>query len=401
MFQHVDAYAGDPILSMIETFERDTRARKVNLSVGLYYDAAGRIPVLDCVREAQHRIDAQPVPQVYLPMEGLAGYRTGAQRLIFGADQRALREGRIATVQTVGGSGALKIGADFLRRYFPESHLWVSDPTWDNHVVLFGAAGFKVHTYPYYDAATGGLRFDAMLATLAALPEKSIVLLHPCCHNPTGVDPSPAQWAQVTDVLKARNVIPFLDMAYQGFGMGIEEDAGPVRMMADAGLPIVVAQSFSKNLSLYGERVGSLSVVAETPVAADAVLGQLKATVRGNYSSPPRHGGTLVSTILNDAALFAGWIAEVAPMRDRIRAMRDRLHAELKAQLPDRDVRYFVTQNGMFSYTGLTGAEVDRLREEFAIYLIRSGRMCVAGLSEDNVGYVGESFAQVLRDRHA
>ena len=401
MFQHVDAYAGDPILSMIETFERDTRANKVNLSVGLYYDAAGRIPVLDCVSEAQRRIDAKPAPQIYLPMEGLAGYRTGAQRLIFGADRPALTEGRIATVQTVGGSGALKIGADFLRRYFPSSEMWVSDPTWDNHVALFGAAGFKVHTYPYYDAASGGLRFDAMLANLAALPEKSIVLLHPCCHNPTGVDPTMAQWAQITEVLKARNVIPFLDMAYQGFGAGIDEDAGPVRMMADAGLPILVAQSFSKNLSLYGERVGSLSVVAETPIEADAVLGQLKSTVRGNYSSPPRHGGTLVSTVLNDPALFDQWVAEVAPMRDRILAMRERLHAVVSAQLPGRDLRYFVKQHGMFSYTGLTGPEVDRLREEFAIYLIRSGRMCVAGLSETNVAYVGESFAQVLRDRQS
>lgn len=399
MFQHVDAYGGDPILSMMETFHHDPRENKVNLSVGLYYDAEGRIPQLESVQEAQRQIDAHPAPQVYLPMEGLAGYRTGVQKLIFGADCQALAEGRIATIQSVGGSGALKVGADFLRRYFPDSQLWVSDPTWDNHVVLFTAAGFKVNAYPYYDPATGGLRFDAMLATLAALPAKSIVLLHPCCHNPTGVDLTREQWTKVIDVLRARNVIPFLDMAYQGFGDGIEEDAWPVREMAAAGLPMLVASSFSKNLSLYGERVGSLSAVCETPEATEAVLGQMKAGVRAIYSSPPRHGGTLVSTVLNDAALRERWFQEVEPMRTRIRAMRQRLHDGMTAHLPGRDFSYFLTQRGMFSYTGLTGEEVDRLREDDAIYLIRSGRMCVAGLSEHNVDYVAEAFARVLSAR--
>lgn len=401
MFQHVDAYAGDPILSMMETFNHDPRPTKVNLSVGLYYDADGRIPRLDCVLEAQKRVEADPTPQVYLPGEGLDGYIKGVQLLAFGAQSVPLAEGRIATIQSIGGSGALKVGADFLRRYFPDSALWVSDPTWDNHVALFRGAGFKTNTYPYYDAKTGGLRFDAMLATLAALPEKSVVLLHPCCHNPTGVDPTREQWQQITDVLAARKAIPFLDMAYQGFAEGLEEDAWPVRTMVAAGLPVLVATSFSKNLSLYGERVGSLSVVCESAEIAEAVLGQLKSTVRSIYSSPPRHGGQLVSTILNDPALYARWEAEVAPMRLRIRAMRERLHGILAALLPDGDFGYFLTQRGMFSYTGLTALEVDRLREESAIYLIRSGRMCVAGLSEGNVEYVGECFARVLSSRAA
>lgn len=399
MFQHVDAYAGDPILSMMETFQHDPRPDKVNLSIGLYYDAQGHIPRLDCVREARRRVETDPAPQVYLPMEGLAGYRAGVQRVVFGAHSAAVAAGRVATIQSIGGSGALKVGADFLRRYFPDSAMWVSDPTWDNHVALFRGTGFQVNAYPYYDAATGGLRFDEMLATFAALPEKSIVLLHPCCHNPTGVDPTREQWERIIAVLAARNVIPFVDMAYQGFGEGMEEDAWPLRAMVEAGLSLLVASSFSKNLSLYGERVGSLSAVCESAQAADAVLGQMKSTIRGIYSSPPRHGGELVSTLLDDPALTAAWHEEVAPMRERIRAMRRRLHDVLAARLPERDFSYFLTQRGMFSYTGLTGEEVDRLREAFGVYLIRSGRMCVAGLNEANVDHVGAAFAQVLGER--
>jgi aromatic-amino-acid transaminase len=399
MYQHVEAYEGDPILSMMETFSQDPRENKVNVSIGLYYDDQGRVPTLTCVKEAQRRIDANPVPQTYLPMEGLAGYRTAVQKLVFGADSKALAEGRIATIQSVGGSGALRVAADFLRQHFPDSQMWVSDPSWDNHVSLFRTAGFKVNSYPYYDAKTGGLLFDQMLATIAALPEKTIVLLHPCCHNPTGVDLTREQWARLVPVLVERKLIPFLDMAYQGFAAGLEEDAWPVRAMADAGLPLLVATSFSKNLSLYGERVGSLSVLGDTPAEAEAILGQLKSTIRSIYSSPPRHGGQLVSTIMNDPALYAMWVEEVAPMRVRIQAMRKRLHEVLSARLPSHDFTYFLTQQGMFSYTGLTGVEVDRLREERGIYMIRSGRMCVAGLNEANVDYVAEGMADVLSAR--
>jgi aromatic-amino-acid transaminase len=401
MFQHVDSYAGDPILTMMETFNHDPRADKVNLSVGLYYDAEGRVPRLSCVETATQRVDADAAANVYLPMEGHPGYRKGVQQLVFGADRPALLSGKIATIQSVGGSGALKVGADFLRRYFPNSEMWVSDPTWDNHVALFRAAGFKVNAYPYYDAETGGLRIDDMLATLAALPEKSLVLLHPCCHNPTGVDPTREQWAQIIAVLVQRKVIPFLDMAYQGFNDGLEEDAWPVRAMADAGLSMLVASSFSKNLSLYGERLGRLSAVCETPEEATAVLGQMKSGVRAIYSSPPRHGGLIVAEILNDADLSAQWHAEVAPMRVRIQAMRQRLYDILHKRLPGGRFDYFLTQHGMFSYTGLTPLEVDRLREEFGVYLIRSGRMCVAGLNEGNVEYVAECFATVLGERRA
>jgi len=399
MFEHVDAYAGDPILSMMETFHHDPRPNKVNLSVGLYYDAEGRIPQLESVHQAQLRIDAAPTANVYLPMEGLASYRSAMQTLVFGADSPALNEGRIATMQSVGGSGALKVGADFLRRYFPDSEIWVSDPTWDNHVALFTAAGFKVNTYPYYDAKTGGLRFDAMLATLAALPAKSIVLLHPCCHNPTGVDPTREQWRQIVEVLQARKVIPFLDMAYQGFVEGLEEDAWPVRAIERAGLPLVLSSSFSKNLSLYGERVGGLSIVCESAQAADAVLGQMKAGVRAIYSSPPRHGGFLVSHVLNDEALFAQWEQEVGAMRTRIHAMRQKLCDAMRAALPGVDFSYFLTQQGMFSYTGLSADEVDTLRTEDAVYLIRSGRMCVAGLNDANVDHVAKCFARVMSRR--
>ena len=399
MFEHVDAYAGDPILSMMETFHHDPRPNKVNLSVGLYYDAEGRIPQLDSVHQAQLRLDAAPVANVYLPMEGLGSYRSAMQKLVFGEDSRALTEGRIATMQSVGGSGALKVGADFLRRYFPDSEIWVSDPTWDNHIALFTAAGFKVNSYPYYDAATGGLRFDAMLANLAALPAKSIVLLHPCCHNPTGVDPSPEQWTQIIEVLQARKLIPFLDMAYQGFAVGLVEDAWPVRQMEQAGLPLLLASSFSKNLSLYGERVGGLSIVCESAQAADAVLGQMKAGIRAIYSSPPRHGGFLVSNVLNDRNLYAQWEEEVAAMRTRIHAMRQQLFDAMSALLPGMDFSYFLTQQGMFSYTGLSGDEVDTLRTADAVYLIRSGRMCVAGLSEANVDHVAKCFARVISQR--
>ncbi|MDZ7322877.1 aromatic amino acid transaminase [Kosakonia sacchari] len=397
MFQKVDAYAGDPILSLMERFKEDPRSDKVNLSIGLYYNEDGIIPRLQAVAEAEARLNAQPHgASVYLPMEGLNSYRDAIAPLLFGAEHPVLAQNRVATIQTLGGSGALKVGADFLKRYFPDSGVWVSDPTWENHVAIFEGAGFVVSTYPWYDSTTNGVRFEAFLEKLNTLAAQSIVLLHPCCHNPTGADLTHAQWDQVVEVLKARNLIPFLDIAYQGFGAGMEDDAYAIRAVARAGLPALVSNSFSKIFSLYGERVGGLSVVCDDADAASRVLGQLKATVRRNYSSPPNFGAQLVATVLGDAGLKASWLAEVEAMRTRILAMRQELVTVLKEAVPGGNFDYLLKQRGMFSYTGLSAAQVDRLREEFGVYLIASGRMCVAGLNSRNVHHVAQAFAAVM-----
>jgi len=397
MFHHVEAYPGDPILSLMEQFKTDPNPNKVNLSIGLYYDADGIIPQFQSVQAAQARLQARPHgASLYLPMEGLQPYRAAVQALLFGADSPALGEGRIATIQTLGGSGALKVGADFLRRYFPQAEVWVSDPTWDNHIAIFEGAGFKTHTYPYFDPLTRGVNIAGMLESMQQLPKDSIVLLHPCCHNPTGSDLSEAQWDQVIEVIKARGLIAFLDIAYQGFGGGMQDDAYAIRALAAAGQTFLVSNSFSKIFSLYGERVGGLSVVCESADAAVRVLGQLKATVRRNYSSPPTNGAELVNTVLGDAALHAQWLGEVDAMRTRIIAMRQTLVGALKEALPQHNFDYLLEQRGMFSYTGLSAAQVDRLREEFGIYLVRSGRICVAGLNEHNVARVAQGIAIVM-----
>lgn len=397
MFQKVDAYAGDPILSLMERFKEDPRGDKVNLSIGLYYDEEGTIPLLQAVAEAEARLNAQQHgASLYLPMEGLNRYCHTIAPLLFGAGHVVLEQQRVATIQTLGGSGALKVGADFLKRYFPNSGVWVSDPTWENHIAIFEGAGFEVATYPWYDNETNGVRFAAFLEKLNSLPAQSIVLLHPCCHNPTGADLTPAQWDEVVEVLKARTLLPFMDIAYQGFGEGIEEDAYAIRAIADAGLPALVSNSFSKIFSLYGERVGGLSVICEDADAADRVLGQLKATVRRIYSSPPNFGAQLVATVLNDAGLKASWLAEVEAMRTRIKAMRQTLVDALNEAMPTGDFTYLLKQRGMFSYTGLNAAQVDRLREEFGIYLVSSGRICVAGLNNRNVHRVAQAFAAVM-----
>lgn len=397
MFQKVDVYAGDPILTLMERFKEDPRSDKVNLSIGLYYNEDGIIPQLKAVADAEARLNAQPHgASLYLPMEGLNSYRHAIAPLLFGADHPVLQQQRVATIQTLGGSGALKVGADFLKRYFPESGVWVSDPTWENHVAIFAGAGFEVSTYPWYDEATNGVRFNDLLATLKTLPARSIVLLHPCCHNPTGADLTNDQWDSVIEILKARELIPFLDIAYQGFGAGMEEDAYAIRAIASAGLPALVSNSFSKIFSLYGERVGGLSVLCEDAEAAGRVLGQLKATVRRNYSSPPNFGAKVVAAVLNDEALKASWLAEVEEMRTRILAMRQELVKVLSTEMPERNFDYLLNQRGMFSYTGLRTAQVDRLREEFGVYLIASGRMCVAGLNAQNVHRVAKAFAAVM-----
>lgn len=396
MFHNVDAYAGDPILSLMESFKHDPREQKVNLSIGLYYNEQGVIPQMQAVEQAEKVLAATPHgASVYLPMEGLAPYRSAIQTLLFGDDHPMLTQGRIATIQTVGGSGALKVGADFLKRYFPESDVWVSDPTWENHIAIFAGAGFNVHTYPYYDPERLGVNLPAMLESLQQLPPKSIVLLHPCCHNPTGSDLTHAEWEEVIALVKARELIPFLDIAYQGFGGGMDDDAYAIREMARAGLPCLVSNSFSKIFSLYGERVGGLSVVCESDDAAARVLGQLKATVRRNYSSPPNFGAQVVAKVLNDAGLKAQWLAEVEAMRTRILEMRKTLVASLKTSLPGRNFDYLLAQRGMFSYTGFSEAQVDRLRNEFGVYLIASGRVCMAGLNHGNVQRVADAFAAV------
>ena len=396
MFQHVDAYPGDPILTLNEDFQKDPRQGKINLSIGIYFDEEGRLPVMQAVRQAESSLLATIGPKPYLPMTGLPAYREAVQHLLFGAQHEAVTSGRIATIQTLGGSGALKVGGDFLKRHFPQSQVWVSDPTWDNHRAMFEGAGFQVNTYPYYDATTGGLKFDAMLSAIDALPAQSIVLLHACCHNPTGVDLSEAQWRQLTAVLKARRLLPFLDIAYQGFGDGIDEDAVALRMLADAGVSFLVANSFSKSFSMYGERVGGLSVVCPDKAQAQLVVGQLMSAVRRNYSSPPTHGAVIVSRVLQTPELRQLWADELTEMRQRIKLMRQRLYDGVVARLPGRDVSYFINQRGMFSYTGLSVAQADVLRETHGVYVLRSGRMCAAGLNVNNVDRVAEAIAVVL-----
>lgn len=397
MFQHVPAYPGDPILSLMEDFQADPRPNKVSLSIGIYFDDEGRLPVMSAVRKAETALLQNIGPRSYLPMEGMAAYRLAVQKLVFGAQHEAVTSGRIATLQTLGGSGGLKVGGDFLRRYFGDSQVWVSDPTWENHKALFEGAGFKVNTYPYYDAATGGLRFEDMLATFKELPKKSIVLLHASCHNPTGVDLSQDQWRTLIPVIAERELIPYVDIAYQGFGDGVDADAFAVRALADAGVRFFVSNSFSKSFSLYGERCGGLSVVCKDKEEATRVLGQLKSAVRANYSSPPTHGARLVTQVLDNPELRAEWEAELGDMRKRIKDMRERLYAALNARFEGkRDFGYFLTQRGMFSYTGLTPEQVDRLRAEHGVYLVRSGRMCIAGLSTQNVDNVAQAVAAVL-----
>jgi len=396
MFQHVQPYAGDPIFALVDAFNADARPHKVNLSIGIYFDEQGRLPVLDSVRGAEALILAAGGAKPYLPMEGDARMRIEVQKLLLGAGHPAIAAQRVATIQGVGSSGGLKIGADFLRTWLPDSQVWVSDPTWDNHRSMFEGSGFVVNTYPYYDAASGGVRFEAMLQALRGLPARSIVLLHACCHNPTGVDLTREQWQALVPVLRERELLAYLDLAYQGFGDGIAEDAYAVRALADAGLTFFVANSFSKSMSVYGERCGALTAVCADAAEAALVLGQLRYTVRRVYSSPPLHAAQIVAHVLGDAELRGMWEGELAAMRERIAAMRRALHDRLVQRLPGRDFSYFLTQRGMFSYTGLSAAQVDRLREEHAVYLIRSGRICVAGLNLGNVERVAEAMAAVM-----
>ncbi len=395
MFQHVDAYSGDPILSLMEDYLLDKRENKANLSIGLYYNAEGEVPLLPVIEQAQMQLAREKSPLLYLPMDGLARYCELTQQLLLGENHAALLAKRVATIQSIGASGALKIGAEFLKCYFPDSQVWLSNPTWDNHAAIFSGAGIKINYYPYFDYRTKGVDFSAMLSILATLPAKSIVLLHPCCHNPTGADLTEQQWDHVIDILRERQLIPFMDLAYQGFAESLTADSYLVRKIAEAGISALLSNSFSKNLSIYGERCGALSIFCENKLQADCVLGQLKANVRRNYSSPPLQGARLVATVLADHHLKARWIEDVTQMRNRILTMRQKLVDALGVVLPGHDFKYLLTQRGMFSYTGFSAEQVDRLRELYGVYLLRSGRMCLTGLTDTNVNYVAKAFAAV------
>ena len=382
----------------MEDFSKDERTTKVNLSIGLYYNEQNIVPQLNSIQAAYTTVNAQnDKVKLYLPMDGLKPYNQATQALLLGENSPARKAGRAVTVQTLGGSGALKVGADFLKKYFPESEVWVSQPTWENHIAIFNGAGIQSHFYPYFDAATNGVDLDGMLAELRKIPENGIVLLHPCCHNPTGADLTPAQWDQVISVLQQGKLIPFLDIAYQGFGQGIDEDAYAIRAMDQAGLNFIVSNSYSKIFSLYGERVGGLTFLCDDQAAAQNVLGQLKATIRRIYSNPPTTGALLVNQVLNDADLNKTWQTELAEMRVRIAEMRETLHAQLSAALPERDFSYLIKQQGMFSYTGLTAEQVDQLKDQYGIYMVRSGRICISGLNTKNIGYVANAMVEILK----
>jgi len=396
LFDAVELAPRDPILGLNEQYNSDTRPQKVNLGVGVYYNDEGRIPLLRAVRQAEiQRIEAAAA-RGYLPIDGLAAYNKAAQVLLLGEGSEVIASGRALTAQALGGTGALKIGADFLRQLLPQSKVAISNPSWENHRALFERAGFTVETYPYYDPSTHGLDFDGMLAGLKALPAKTVVVLHACCHNPTGVDPSFEQWQQIAQAVKEGDLVPFLDIAYQGFGEGLEEDASVVRLFASLDLTMLISSSFSKSFSLYGERVGALTLVTSSQDESARVLSQLKRIIRTNYSNPPTHGGTVVSTVLNTPELHGLWAEELAQMRDRIRAVRTQLVEKLKARNVAQDFDFVLAQRGMFSYSGLSAEQVERLRVEHSVYAVSSGRICVAALNSGNIDYVANAIAQVL-----
>ncbi len=386
----------DPILGLTEAFIADTNPKKVNLGVGVYQDSNGKVPLLKVVREAETRWLAKEDTKSYLPIDGVPAFNKQVQVLLLGENSPVNAEGRAVTVEALGGTGALKIGADFLKRFFPEAAVYISDPSWENHRALFEAAGFKVEVYPYYDAATHGLKFDEMLAGLKTIPAGSIVVLHACCHNPTGVDLSTSQWTQIVDLFQSANLIAFLDFAYQGFGDGVQEDAAAVRAFAAAGIPCLIANSFSKSLSLYRERVGALTLLTSGTEETKRVLSQLKRVIRTNYSSPASHGGQVAATVLNDAELLTQWDEELTEMRERIKRMRGLLVSSLKDYGVSQDFSFIKNQRGMFSYSGLPLEAVRKLRSEYGIYIVDSGRICVAALNEKNIGYVCESIAKVI-----
>jgi len=396
LFSAVEMAPRDPILGLNEAFNADTRTTKVNLGVGVYCNEEGRIPLLRAVIEAESIRVAQHASRGYLPIDGIAAYDQAVQKLLFGNDSPLISAGRVITTQAVGGTGALKIGADFLKQLLPNAVVAISDPSWENHRALFETAGFPVQNYRYYDAATHDVNRAGMLEDLNAMPNGSIVVLHACCHNPTGVDLSPADWNNVLQAVKAKGHVPFLDMAYQGFGDGIDEDAAAVRLFAESGLTFFVSSSFSKSFSLYGERVGALSIISESKEESARVLSQVKRVIRTNYSNPPTHGASIVAAVLNSPELRAQWEAELAEMRLRIRGMRTQMVDLLAEKAPGRDFSFVGRQRGMFSYSGLTTEQVHRLRNEFGIYALDTGRICVAALNQSNIKAVTDAIVQVI-----
>ena len=385
----------DPILGVSEAFVADTNPGKVNLGVGVYYDDNGKLPLLACVQQAERGMTDKGAPRGYLPIDGIPAYDKAVQILLFGADSETVKSGRAVTVQALGGTGGLKVGADFLRRFAPGAQVWISSPSWENHRALFEGAGFTVNNYAYYDSAAQGLDFAGMIAALGQIPAGGIVVLHACCHNPTGADPSAEQWTRIIEVVRARGLVPFLDIAYQGFGDSIDADGSVVRNFAATPGPLFVSSSFSKSFSLYGERVGALSVATTDKDEAVRVLSQLKRVIRANYSNPPIHGGQIVATVLGTPELRALWETELAGMRDRIKLMRITLVERLHQRMPKADFQYMLRQRGMFSYSGLSQAQVLRLRSEFSIYAVDTGRICVAALNSKNVDYVADAIAKV------
>ena len=396
LFNAVEMAPRDPILGLNEQFNADGNPNKINLGVGVYFDDQGKLPVLRCVAAAEQLLLASPKAKGYLPIDGIAAYDKAVQGLVFGAEHPAVSSGCIATVQTLGGTGGLKVGADFLKKLQPGASVLISDPSWENHRALFGQAGFTVETYPYYDAATRGIRFEAMLAALQAARAGTVVVLHACCHNPTGCDLTSAQWEQIATVCKQRDLIPFLDMAYQGFGQGIAEDGAAVRLFLAKAISFFVSTSFSKSFSLYGERVGALSVVCHSAEECSRVLSQLKIVIRANYSNPPTFGAQLVATVLTTPALRAQWEEELASMRDRIKATREQLVLQLQAAGVKGDLSYITAQMGMFSYSGLSVTQMQRLRSEVGVYGLDSGRICVAAINSRNITAVVAALSQVM-----
>jgi aromatic-amino-acid transaminase len=396
MFSTVEMAPRDPILGLNEQFNADSNPNKVNLGVGVYFDDNGKLPLLKCVQAAEAAMAAAPKPRGYLPIDGIAAYDTAVKGLVFGADSAIVKEGRVATVQGIGGTGALKIGADFLKKLYPQSKVLISDPSWENHRALFTNAGFTVENYAYYDATTRTVNFPAMLAALKAAAPNSIVVLHACCHNPTGYDITAEDWDQVVAAVKANNLVAFLDMAYQGFGYGIQEDGAVIGKFVAAGLNFFVSTSFSKSFSLYGERVGALSVACASKEECDRVMSQLKIAIRTNYSNPPTHGATVCANVLNTPDLRAMWETELGEMRVRIKAMRSAFVEKLKIAGVKADMSFITTQIGMFSYSGLSKDQMVRLRNEFGVYGTDTGRMCVAALNSKNIDYVCASIAKVM-----
>ncbi len=387
----------DPILGVTEAYVADPNPRKVNLGVGVYYNEDGKVPLLECVRLAEERQISRHAPKPYLPIDGLADYDRAVQELVFGANSPLVAAKQIVTVQALGGTGALKVGADFLRRVAPSASVWISDPSWENHRALFEGAGFTVQTYPYYDPVSHGLDFARMRAAFEAIPPGSIVVLHSCCHNPTGVDLAPDQWQQILGIVQNRGLLPFLDLAYQGFADGVDKDAYAPRLFAGAMQPIFLSSSFSKSFSLYGERVGALSVVTGTAEESGRVLSNLKRIVRANYSNPPTHGSQIVAAVLNTPELKSLWEREVGGMRERIKTMRHALVDGIQARISGVDFAFVLRQRGMFSYSGLTQDQVRRLREQHSIYAVDTGRICVAALNSKNIAYVADAIAAVIR----